>query len=588
MEERHDITGYPYIDKPWEAYYKESKVSDIKRSIYEEVLENNFCYPNDLASEYFTAKINYQKFFEIVQKAARSLKEYGVKKGDFVTICSLGTPEVVYMFYAVSMIGAIANMITPFFGTEEGLINRINACESKLLIVMDKFYPSLENSIKKTNIENVVVVPMFNATLLRFFTKKYKLQRNGSELFWNQFLKDGKNQRTISCAPYEPNMPVAMMCTSASTSKNPKAVLLSNDSIQNSIRAYPSLGVNLTRQQKFYQTIPPWCSTGLITCIHLPLAYGTTVLMDPRCERKTFVKNIVKKRPNYVVGTTSMYEGFLDKSLVKNADLSHLEYPFEGGEPLSPDVSHQIDEIFRKHNCKASLGAAYGQCECGAAITSQTFNFGNGSVGIPIPGVTVNAFDDETNPLKYNEKGNIYVDTPCHMLEYYADPEKTRNYFYLDKDRIWCKTGDVGYVNENGELFILGRESDTTVINGTKIYNFDIENIIMSLEEIKMCDVLSMNIDGEETLTVHIIFKDEYTFDNDTLINKLKDVQELIYEETKNIDMVPYIFKIRKNFPVSKGSKRNIAQMKNETDGFIYLDKYAKPKAKKIGGMTCN
>ncbi len=489
-EKSKKLTGYPSIDKPWLKYYEDGiGTPTVNRTVYEELFENNVNFPKDLALEYFMAKINYQKLFKNIDLLAKSLKEYGVKKGDFVTICTPGMPEFVYMFYAISKIGAVANMINPFFGTEKAVIDRINICNSDVLIIMDKFYEKMKDTFKKTNLKNIVIIPMFNSSIMRFFNKKCKLQKNSNELFYSQFIKDGKYQKDVTTVSYEPNMPVAMMCTSATTSKDPKAVLLSNDSIQNSIRAYPELGVNLSRQQKFYQTIPIWCSTGLITCMHLPLSYGTTVFMDPRCEREVFVKNIVKHRPNYVVGTTSMYEGFLEPKLVKNSDLSHLKYPFEGGEPLNPDVASQINKVFKDHNCTSKIGSAYGQCECGAAVTSQTFNFENGSVGIPIPGVVINTFDENNNPLKYNEKGNIYVDTPCKMLEYYGDERQTKNYFYLADDRVWCKTGDVGYINEKGELFILGRDADSSLIDGKKVYNFEVENIIMTLPEIKMGDV---------------------------------------------------------------------------------------------------
>ena len=67
-----------------------------------------------------------------------------------------------------------------------------------------------------------------------------------------------------------------------------------------------------------------------------------------------------------------MYEGFLDKKLVGDSDLNHFRYPFEGGEPLKEELGEQIENVFREHGSSARLYLAYGQCECGAAVTTQT------------------------------------------------------------------------------------------------------------------------------------------------------------------------------------------------------------------------
>ena len=92
--------------------------------------------------------------------------------------------------------------------------------------------------------------------------------------------------------------------------------------------------------------------------------------------------------------------------------------------------------------------------------------------------------------LSYNKRGNIYAATPCAMIGYYKNEEENKKHFYVDKNGIkWSKTGDIGYLNNNGELFVSGRASDYSIINNKKIFNFDVENIILSFNQIKNCDV---------------------------------------------------------------------------------------------------
>lgn len=573
-------SGYPTIDKPWYVNYNKNELEKEiqKKTVFQEVYDNNIKFQNDLALEFFGSKINYSIFFKNIEMTAKAFKEYGIKKGDFVTICAAGIPETVYSFYALSKIGAVANMIAPHFEKKD-LIARISDCESDTLIIMDEFYPELKEAIKGSRIKNIIILPTLNSSMLRFITKTYKIDSFSNELYWNQFIKDGRKQKETETISYEKDLPLTMVYSSGTTGAS-KGILLSNDSFQNSIQSYPASGVDISRGQKFYQIIPPWYSTGLSTSIHLPLSYGTSVFMDPRFERDIFVKNIIKAKPNYCVAPTSMYEGFLDEKLVGNKNLSFFNYPFEGGEPLSNEVASKIEKVFKEHGSNAQLRVAYGQCECGAAITTQTQKAENtrGSVGIPLPGVTIGIFDEQFNELKYYERGQILANTPCSMLGYYKNEEATKEYFHIDKNGIkWNCTGDIGYIDEKGNLFVQGRATDYSIIDNEKIYNFDIENILMELDEIKMCDVLEFDNNGTKELAAHIIFTDrvqkEIEENPEYLEEKLFEIKQYIYERTNNEKMVPHRFKIRKSFPYAKSGKRDVSKIKEEKDGFILIEK---------------
>jgi long-chain acyl-CoA synthetase len=582
------ITSFPQDDKLWEQYYNEVPVRfDMpKRTVYQEIYEMNKDYPRNLALEYFLSHIYFGNLFDHIDSTAKSFEEYGVQKGDFVTICCAGIPETVYSFYALSKIGAVSNSIAPHFDKND-LIERIYDCESDILIVMDNFYDEIKEAIKKSRIKHVIVVPTLNSSILGLMAKKYKLDKHSNELYWNQFIKDGKHRENTETVGYEENYPLAMVYSSGTEGAS-KGILLSNDSFQNSVHAYLDSGIRISRNEKLYQIIPPWYSTGLSTSIHLPLSCGSAVFMDPRFERDIFVKNILKYKPNFAIAPTSMYEGFLEEDLVKNADLSFLDCPFEGGEPLPKEVGDKINDVFKDHGSNAKLLVGYGQCECGATVTTETSKTAhtNGSVGIPLPGINLGIYDDEFNKLSYNERGNILVDTPSSMLGYYENDEANKKYFYVDENgKKWNCTGDLGYIDELGKLIYCGRASDYTIVNNRKIYNFDVENIIIALPEIKMCDCLSKS-DGESSaLALHIVFDDN--FDKDIadnqakLYEELQKIQNLIYENTNDEDMVPEIFKIRHSFPYAKSGKRNIQELKKETDGFINLN-WQKPKVKKI------
>ena len=575
-------SGYATIDKPWQKYFKMDKFYDIKNdmTIYQDIVKNNANYLDTLALLYFGAKITYGELFNNIDKTAKSLEEYGIKKGDFVTVCCAGIPEVIYTVYALAKIGAIANLMAPYFEQDQ-MTYRINDCESDTLIVMDSFYPKINDAIKKSCIEKVIVIPTLNSSPLRLLPSKNKIKLNYiNETWWNQFIKDGRKRVIPQTFEYEKDYPLCMVYSSGTTGAS-KAIVLSHDSFQYSVLSYEANTVDVTRGQKMYQIIPPWYSTGLNTSIHLPLHKGLVIFQDPRFERNVFVKNIIKQKMDYAVAPTSMYEGFLDEKLIKGKKLTGFANPFEGGEPLTTEVKTKIENNLKKMGCDTTIKIGYGQCECGAQATSQSQHIKHteGSVGIPIPGVMISIFDDDFNELIYYERGNILVNTPCGMIGYYKRPDATEKYFHFDEfGRKWNCTGDIGYLAENGDLFIEGRKEDFTMVDNNKIYNFDIENAIRGEKDIKICDCIGRpNKNGGKDLGLHIIFSDEisklYKENPIKLKERLIELQNIIYDKYQNINMIPSYFKIRDSFPYKPSGKRDIEALGKETEGFIYIEK---------------
>lgn len=571
------VTGYPTIDKPWLKYIDVEKVYEKKNdyTVYEEIYNKSKDFPNRVALEFFGRVITYKELFENINKCANTLLDNGVKEGDFVTICSAGTPEMVYLFYALSKIGAIANFVPPYFD-KKNMVDRIKDCNSKHMFVMDTFYDSVKDSIDESGIENVVIMPLLNSSLLRFIKKTPKV-KNPNVKYWNKFI--GKDKTDRFTYKYKPNKPLALIYSSGSTG-DLKAILLSNESFQNSIHSYDACAISMDYRQKFYQIIPPWFSTGLSTSIHLPLSKGATVFMDPRIDKKTFVNNIVKRHINATVATATMYDGFVENPPGKRVDLSGFTNAFEGGEPFKEARKRKIEKVLENHGCRESIKIGYGQCESGSGITTQTDDFycSDESIGIPIPGVTVGIFDSNFNELPYNEKGQILALTKCAMIEYYKNPKATSEYFHTDEfGQRWSCTGDLGCIDEDGMVYIYGRQSDFSTINGKKIYNFDVEKTIIDDEDINNCAVVSQSFGKEEeNLAVHLVLSKDFlqkSIDNPQMIeDKFIGIQNKLYEKFGEIEYVPKYFKVRDSIPTAKSSKRDNKALKMDIDNFTYVE----------------
>ena len=567
-------TGFATIDQPWKGIFDIEKLHNIKntKTVYQDIYDNNIDNDN-IADIFFGATIKYKKLFNEIDNVTKALSYLGVKKGDYVTVCAAGIPETIYSLYAGAKMGVPLNMMAPYFEKDQ-MIERIKDCNSKILIVMDDFYQEIKDVIDKSGIEKVVVVPTLNSSILRFFKPSKKIN-DDKVIYWNELIKLSKKEKVPETFQYEPNYPLCMVYSSGTTGAS-KAIVLTHDSYQYSVLSYDANLYVLKRGEKSYQIIPTWYSTGSNTCIHLILHNGMTVFQDPRFERKVFVDNIIKYKLDYAIAPTSMYEGLLDPKITKGRKIKKFKYPFEGGEVLTPEVKHNIEGQLKKMGCNSSLLAGYGQCECGAQVTIQHLKIDHPerSVGLPIPGVTIGIFDDNYNELPYYTRGNLLVNTPCGMKGYYNNKEANDEYFYIDKYGIkWNCTGDIGYIYPTGDLVIEGRASDYSIVNNNKIYNFDIENIVSKIDNISNNDCLQMNNDNPDgDLALHIIF-DDNNYNEDQLKEVLFKIQTIIFEQTNNIDMVPQYFKIRNSFPYKPSGKRDIEQLLQEKDDFIFMDK---------------
>ena len=212
-------------------------------------------------------------------------------------------------------------------------------------------------------------------------------------------------------------------------------------------------------------------------------------------------------------------------------------------------------------------------CELGATVVTTSCCGGAnrlGSVSIPMPFVVISAFDiDNDRELTYNERGEMRVQTPGKMKEYYNNPAATKDFFRTDVNGgIWACTGDIGYVDENGFVFILGRASDDFISpDGRRQYLFDAENVILENKFVDICEVISTENEklGRKVYLVHIVLKKGF----DGYVNALIcDIDGLCRKRLSEY-AVPAGYKIREEFVIKAGEKHDTLSLEKERDGFM-------------------
>ena len=155
------ITGYPHIDMPNLKQFDQDVLdyvyNDIDKKSVDNIYDLNKNELDKTALSYFGKDITYKEMFEEIDKFAKAFKQYGIEKGDYVSVCLPNVPEVVYIKYALNKIGATASLIDPRVNAE-GILDRTDLVNAKLLVTVTSIYPKIDEIIDKLDVENIIMV----------------------------------------------------------------------------------------------------------------------------------------------------------------------------------------------------------------------------------------------------------------------------------------------------------------------------------------------------------------------------------------------------------------------------------------------
>jgi len=567
MKKNIEMTGYPSIDKPWLKYYNPDAINVPVPActIYQNIYDHNKDYPNDIALLYFGKKITYKQLFIAVDKVAKALVSYGVCNRENVVLCMPAIPETIYTILALNKIGANAVMINPLFSAEQ-LVDRISETGAKLMLVANELYSRVEKIIPQTAVKTVISCSSLHS-LGRLIQIIKKVRSIPHTIVWNDFLKHG-HHTDIFIPDYMPNQPAIMVYSSGTTGAS-KGIQLTNDSVNATISEGVQIGFEWQRGDRWFSQIPVWFSTGICAQTLVPLKYGITIILEPVYDFDLFYQHIIKYKPNFMITACGLLDYLMDKQ--PHAEV-YKEFKFlcAGGEYVTPVAERKYIDWLKANGNRYGFFKGYGMCECGGTVTASSPSSNViGSAGIPTPNVIVSAFDQRTGKeLKYGECGELRVLTPCRMLGYYQNAKATEEYFQTDcYGNVWACTGDMGYVNEDGNVYVDGRISDSYINQqNERVYLFDIERAILSLAEIRQCKVVATCVDGIETHVAHIVCAKGC--DTDTILTKVAS----ICQEKLHPNHFPHMIKFYADaLPVSASGKLNVAEMKQNTANLVHI-----------------
>jgi long-chain acyl-CoA synthetase len=518
-----------YLDKPWLKSYEKGVPEFVK---YKEV-----CLPDILtgtASEFpdndaliFQGYVmKFKELKEMVDRFATCLADFGIKKGDSVSILLPNLIPCVVAYYAIMKLGAITVMNNPLY-TDPELEHQFNDSGSKILVTLDLLGNRMIDLRPKTKIKQIIYtsigdyLPFPKNLLFPLVAKKQKLAasvKSASDVYkWKDCVER-----------YSPDPPsvdidfddVAMYQYTGGTTGVSKGVMLTHSNLSKQVQHiaawFPTFGRG---GEIMLGALPFFHVFGLSTAMNFSIYMGWCDVLVPKPQPEPLLEAIRKFRPTFAPLVPTMYIGILNHPDVKKTDMTCLKGCFSGSAPLPVEVIR---------NFEGSTGAVivegFGLTETTPVTHINPFAGGIrkvGSIGVPIPDTECRIVDLEkgTKDMPVGEPGELIIKGPQVMKGYWNMPDETANTI---RDG-WCYTGDIATMDEEGYFYIVDRKKDMIISGGYNIYPRDIDEAFYENPKVQeACSIGVPDLKRGENIKVFVVLKEGETATEDEMIEFCK------------------------------------------------------------------
>ena len=489
---------------PWKEHLGEVPfhLDYFEGTMFEKVEATAKEYPNYVAFDFMGRHTTYRQLIAEIERCARALKTIGIRENDRVTIAMPNCPQAIYLFYAVNLVGGVANMIHPL-SAEKEIEFYLNESESVLAITLDQFYDKFERVRQNTKVVNIVIASVKDALsrpiragyMLTEGRKIKKIPVDAPVLMWRDFM------RLSHCCYYKSfKVPrksddPAVILYSGGTTGTTKGIVLTNKNFNALAEQVLAANPMVRPGDKMLAAMPLFHGFGLGVCIHSMLAGGERCILIPRFTAKSYAKQIVKYRCNFIAGVPTLYEALLRLPSMEGADLSCLKGVFSGGDSLSVELKKKFDKFLYDHKAAVQVREGYGTTETvTACCLTPPHMHKEGSIGLPFPDTYIKIVEPGTDrELPYGEEGEILLAGPTVMKEYMKHPDETAQTLRAHADGLtWVYTGDLGVMDDEGFVFFRGRAKRMIISSGYNVYPAQIENVLDAHEAVQMSCVIGV------------------------------------------------------------------------------------------------
>ncbi len=498
----------------WLANYDDGVPSTLEpypsRSLTDYLRESAGRWPDRPALLFKGATVTYRKLEQQSDALAAALLEMGVRGGDRVGICLPNCPQFLVAEFATWKVGAIACPFNPTY-TEREMEDALQTTGAETVIVLNRFYGKVKSIQSRTSVKRIVAtnIKEYLPWLLRFGYTLFKEKKEGERIDVAagdfRFAKLLRRFRRSAPPASEARLDdPAIILMSGGTTGMPKGVTGSH-------RGMVVAGVQL--QAWLRPAMKEWTDKIMLP---LPLfhVYGNTgvqslafinhnpiaLIPNPR-ELRDVLKEINKVKPAFICTVPTLLNGIMNHAMAREGkvDFSSIKLCFSGAAPLMAETKKRFEDL-----TGGVIVEGYSLTEAQMAVVANPV-LGEkkiGSVGMPLPDVRIEILDsdDGFTPVPQGEVGEIVISAPQLMRGYWERPAETKEMLRTnDRGERRLFTGDLGYLDEDGYLFIVDRKKDLIKTCGFQVWPREIEEVISTHPSVAEVGVVGLpdNMRGE-------------------------------------------------------------------------------------------
>jgi long-chain acyl-CoA synthetase len=482
---------------PWEAHYPEGLAWPLDlapRPLYSLLDDAAATYAERPCLDFLGRKSSFKEIAQLVDRAAKGFQTLGVGPGVRVGLFLPNCPYYVICFFAVLKAGGTVVNYNPLYADRE-IARQIEDSRTTIMVTLNirGLYPKVAPRLADTGLKTIVVgsmgglLPWRERTLFALLRRKEiaDVPYDQRHVKFKKLIdNDGKPQPVA----IEPGRDIAVLQYTGGTTGLPKGAMLSHAALYTNTRQVAMWAVGARPgQEKVVGALPLFHVFGMTGVMNVGIACGFEIILLPRFRLDQLLKVIAQERATVMLGVPTMYSSINTSKLLEQYDLSSLRFCISGGAPLPVEVQETFERL-----TGCMLVEGYGLTEAGPVCTLNPFGGAHrpGSVGLPLPGTLIEivSLDEPGRRLPLGQRGEICVSGPQVMAGYAERPEETAE--TLRDGRL--HTGDVGYIDQDGYVYLIDRIKDLILNGGFNVYPRMVEEAILlhpAIAEASVCGV---------------------------------------------------------------------------------------------------
>jgi len=536
------------IPRPWIDHYPPDIHWDIDvdtTPVHEQVLAVCARTPDAPALDFLGAVTSFGALGRAINAFAAALQsDFGVTKGARVALMLPNTPFYAVAYYGVLRAGGTVVNCNPLYTLPE-LAHIVGNSGAELMVTLDlkQLFPKAEALVAAGNIKGLIIcafpsaLPLAKSVLYRLAKRDDLADVLNSPVvdkvtWYADMLRAGGTPAPVAI---NPRIDVAVQQYTGGTTGRPKGAMLSHANIAAQLSQINAWAEDLFRPPaKIVAVLPFFHIFSMTACLNLPLCNGAETVMLPRFELKALIDLIGRTKATLMLAVPTLLQALAN---AKDAGdrLDSLQLAISGGAGLPSEIR----VAFSKRFPAIRLVEGYGLTEaspvvcCGALRVESKPN----SIGQPLPATDIRIadLDDPQETVPIGQRGELLVRGPQIMLGYYDNGSASEEAF-LDG---WLRTGDVGYLDSEGYVFLVDRIKDLIICSGFNVYPRVIEDALYLHEAVEEVTVIGVPDEyrGEAPIAF-VKLKPGATVTSTELktfisahINKLELPREIIFKE---------------------------------------------------------